>query len=191
MAEEKKKKFKDFFKNLSKREKMMSYAGAFFLLLLLMDRMILTPIVGKLRTLEGRIEHQITLIKDGLMITGYKKRIFKEYSAMKDFFDKERKTQEEELADMLREVENLAVKLGVHLVSINPSGNIEDSKLHTRYELKLECTGTMEKIMEFVYAIDSPKKLTKIETLGLLPESKKGSTEVKCTMSISRMVVAM
>ena len=188
MSEQKQDKMKDFLKNLSKKEKIMAYVAGFFLLLVMLDRIILVPIMNKLNSLEDGIERQISVIKDGLMILGYKEKISKEYEMLKPYFVTERKTQEEELADFLKEVENLAVQASVQLVTINPSDKIEETPLYIKYQANLECIGSMEKMMVFLYSLSNLQKLMKIETFELMPVSK-GSNDIKCSMLISRVIV--
>jgi len=188
MNKEKPDKLKEFLKNLSKKEKVLAYGAGFFLLLVMLDKIILVPITNKLDNLEDGIKQQISITKDGLMILGYKDKVDQEYGSSKIYFTAERKSQEEELADFLKEVENLAVKANVQLVTINPSEKIEDTTFYTKYQASLECIGPMEKMMVFVHSISELKKLIKIETFELMPVSK-GSESIKCSMLISRVIV--
>jgi len=188
--EQKKKKLApdEFLKNLSKREKMMGYVAGFFILLLVLDRMILGPIQDRIKMLDENIVQELVAIKDGLMILEYKNKINDDYKTMTNYFANERKTQEEELADFLKDIENIARETSVYLTTINPSGNIEEAKLYTKYEIKLECTGTMQAIVKFMHSIDAELRPTKVVTFELLPPAK-GTEIIKCTMTVTRMFV--
>lgn len=193
MAEDRAKKpldLQDFFKKLSKRERIVFYAMVFFVILVLLDRILLVPITGRLKFLEESIIQQTNKVKDGLMILGYRDRIFKESELMRDYLASSRKTQEEELAEFLKDVENMAVDSGARLISLSPSGNIENSASGTKYEVKLECRGEMQGILKFMYSLSSARKLAKIESFELTPDSREGK-EIKCSMLISRMMVTL
>ncbi|MDD5438953.1 MAG: hypothetical protein PHS37_02065 [Candidatus Omnitrophica bacterium] len=188
--EQKKKKLTpdEFLKNLSKREKMIGYVAGFFVLLLVLDRLILAPIQDRIKMLDENITQELVTIKDGLMITGYRGKIEDEYKSMTSYFSPERKTQEEELAGFLKDMENLAREMGVNLTTINPTGNIEEAKLYTRYEIKLDCNGTMEALVKYMYAVNAQLKPTKVVSFELLPPAK-AATTVRCTMTITRIFV--
>jgi Tfp pilus assembly protein PilO len=162
----------------------------FFIVLLLLDRLVLGPILARIKALDEDVQQEISNIRDGLVIMGYKDKINKEYSALKTYLTDAKKSDEEELASFLKDMENIAVSSGIHLVTINPSGNIENAKLYTKYEIKLECLGNMEKLMKFIYAISSLSKLIKIESIELLPPAK-GGEDMKCTMLITREIVTL
>jgi len=192
MADEKKKGFSakgmaEFFDKLSKLEKTLVYIAGFFILIVLLDRIILGPIMNRIKSLDDEIAQQISIIKDGLMIIGYDDIINEEYKTMAAFFTDERKSQEEEMADFLKDVENHSVRAGVHLITITPSENVEDAKAYTKYELELEGKGTVEQIAKFIYELTNAASPTKVETIELIP-GKLGA-ELTTKMKISRIFV--
>jgi Tfp pilus assembly protein PilO len=180
--------FGEMMKNLSKRERIFAYAAIFFVLVLVLDKIVLSPILNKIDILENDINQEISIVRDGLLIIGYKDAIKNEYEQLKKFFYSERKTQEEELAGFLKDMETLAMDSGIHLITLNPSGNIEDTKQYTIYEVNLNCTGSMETIVTFLYKLSTNERPTKVENIEIIPPSK-AEGDMQCNMLISRMFI--
>ncbi len=181
---------KAIYLGMSKNEKIIFYATVLVLVFFLLDRLIMLPLTKRIESLDDAINAQITTTRDGLLILGYKDRIMKEYDQVKGFFVESRRSSEEELAEFLKEMESTAIKSEVRLATINPSGEIENIKFYTKYEIKLEGVGTFENIVKFVYAISNSEKLVKVETLELIPPSR-GSDEMKFNMTVSGMVITL
>ncbi|MDD4203276.1 MAG: hypothetical protein PHQ52_07400, partial [Candidatus Omnitrophica bacterium] len=72
----------------------------------------------------------------------------------------------------------------------NPSGNIEDTKQYTIYEVNLNCTGTMDNIVTFLYKLSTNEKPTKVENIEIIPPAK-AEGDMQCNMLISRMFIAV
>jgi len=178
----------DFFNKLSKREKMIAYGAGFVFLVLLLDKVILNPIINNIESLEYQTQEEISMIKDDLLIIGYEDRINQEFDQLKVYFVEMRKTVSEERAEFLREMETLAQGAGVHLVTINPVDEIEEGKLYTEYRIKLQCLGTMDKVLSYIYSLSTSQLPTKVETLEILPPGK-GKEEATCAMTVSRIYV--
>ena len=96
----------DFVSRLSKRERTIFYAtlvivGAFFL-----DRLILSPILSKIETLNGTIRSQEEEIEQSLLIVTQEKRIEGESNLYIPFLTKPQ-TEEKEITAFLKEIEKL------------------------------------------------------------------------------------
>ena len=112
--------------------------------------------------------------------------ILAEEQSIGDYEFEQTKSPEEDLALLLKELETVAARSNVYIVSINPSGNIEDLQLYTKYMVEIDCKGSMESMMHFIYSIGSMRKLMKIERFEIAPTSK-GASEMTCTMSVSKL----
>jgi len=190
MAEEVKGKgLKAFINGLSKKEKTLAYVSSFFILLVIMDRMVLLPLINRINNLDELILFQRNTIRDGLLILGYKDKIDADFKTLESFYSSEKKSDEEEFAAFLKEMENVANTSGIHIISISPTGNIENAKLYTKYEVKVDCTGQMDSIMQFLYNISASVNLIKVESIEITPPAK-GAGEMKCSMIISKELVA-
>ncbi len=178
-----------FFKTLSKREKTLLDVTLFILLLLMLDRLILIPIIKKLSNLEEEIQQKEVIVRDSFIVLGSKKRIISEYRALKDYFIEDRKSQEEELAELLRHIETMAASTDVYINSIKAADDPEDTPLYTKYEITLNCTGSIKKVAEFMYDIGYSQELVKITMLGVKVADKE-SDIAKCSMTISKLIVS-
>ena len=173
-----------FLSHLSKREKVVVYATAFFISLMLLDRMIISPISGKINSLDKEIQAKESDVKKNLRILAQKNRILTE-SAKYSFFLAGSKSEEEEMTFILKEIENMANKSSVYLIDLKPGGvkTVGSSK---KYAVNLTCEAQMEQLTEFMYDIESSDKLLTIEKYQIGPKSKESSV-ARCTMSISKI----
>jgi hypothetical protein len=192
MAEEKKQPAgKGVAGKLSKSERSLSYWAGFFMLLVILDNLILRPLVNKNKDMEEEISRERMTIKDGLIIIGRKDNIVNAYEQLKVYFTEEAKTDSEEFGDLFRDIEMLATTTGIRLIATNrASEEPEKSKYFTKYEVKIDFTGSMENVTKFIYELSAGPNLTKIVSLDLMPAGKTAE-ELKCTAFIARQVVPL
>lgn len=185
-----KKDIKEILKNLSKSEKMLVYAEGFLIVLLFLDKLVLSPIINKTKNIEIEIRQETARVRDGLMILDYKDRITREFEVVKRYFVEERMSTEEETADFLKDMEGAAKNSGIGLLSINASSTPEVTKNYSKYEIKMEALGTMDQILQFIYDVIAAEQLQKIESMELAPQGR-GAEQMKFNMIISRMVITL
>lgn len=180
------KKLYAFFSKLSKRERLILYVALGFISLTILDRLIVHPVLSKMRLLVEEIQEEESKTKRDLHIVAQKERIIKEtkkYAAYssRDF------SPEEIIILFLKELGNLADKTSVYLVDIKPSGTkVED--VYKKYLVNLNCEGQMEQIINFMYNIETSDNLLKIEKYNISPQTE-GSSLARCAMTVSRVVM--
>jgi len=185
-----KQNLKDFFSSLSGREQALAYAAGFIVIVLIFDKIMLSPIINKIKSIKEEIRAQMVLANDGLMIIQYKDIINKEYNMFRSYFADKKGSHAEERAKLLKEMENRATEAGIHLVNINALEEAQDTPFYTKYEVKLECEGTMEQLIKFSYEVSASEQPTKVETIEVLPPAQ-GTESLTCTLVISRIVVTI
>ena len=175
-----------FISRLSQRERTILYATAMVVGLVLLDRLVLSPILSKINELNETISSHEEAIEQSMLIVTQEKRI-KEESDQYISFLSQPKTEEKEVTAFLKEVENLAKQSSVYLIDIKPSGKDVDGDA-MRYFVKLNFEAQMEQVFNFFYGVTNFEKLIKIEDYQIKPKTE-GSSVVTCTISISKAMV--
>lgn len=175
-----------FVSKLSKREKIVFYLSAFFVSLVVMDRLIVQPFYNKLKSLDADIQQMKINIKNNIHVLTQKERIQIEAKKFASYL-KEPKSEEEHITALLREVENYANKTQVYLIDIKPTG-VREEGLAKKYYIMLNCEAMMEQVADFMYKIETSDQLLIIEKYQISPKSKESSV-LKCTMTIYDVVI--
>lgn len=170
---------------LSKREKMVLCCTVLVVSLTFVDRLLISPVSGKLRSLDKEIEDKETVIRNNFHIVALQDKITTE-SAKYDAFSKSLQMGEEDVTSLLKEIENMANKSSVYLVDMK-SGEFKNTGSSKKYVVTLNGEAQMEQIVEFMHAIESSDKLLTIEKYQISPKSKESSI-AKCSMTISKIV---
>jgi len=171
---------------LSKRERTILYVTLGVLSIVLLDRVIVSPILVKINNLGEAITDQEEAIEQSLLIVTQEARIKKESGRYAPFLSKPQ-AEEKIIAAFLKEVETLAKKSAIYLTDIKPSGQGEEGAAK-QYFLKIAFEAQMEQVFNFFYNVTNFEQLIKVE--GYQIKSKfGGSSVVTCTMSISKTIV--
>jgi len=173
-----------FLGRLSKREKLVLYLAVFFVSLTLLDRLVISPISSKMRALDKEIRDKASGIKKDLRILAQKDRISAESVKYNSFLDKN-KSEEEETASLLKEIESLASKSTVYLIDMKPGG-VKEVDRSKKYLVNLNCEAQMEQLVDFMYNIENSLKLLIIEKYQINPKSRDSSI-ARCTMTVSKI----
>lgn len=176
----------NFVAHLSKREKIIFYAAISFVSLTLLDRLIISPIYSKIKSLNEEVKEKESSIKKSLHILAQKERISSEIARYTSFLTSA-KSEEEETTYLLKEIEGLANKAGVYLVDMKPGG-LKDMGSSKKYLINLNCEAQMEQLFDFMYNIENSNKLLTIEKYQIGPKSKESSI-ARCSMSIAKIIM--
>jgi Tfp pilus assembly protein PilO len=171
---------------LSKREKLIFYGAIFVISLTILDRLIISPVFYKIKSLNEELAEKEKSIKRNLHIVAQKDKILAEKEKYASLLGS-LKSEEEEMTTILKEIENLANKSSVYLVDMKPA-DFKTMGTSKKYIINLNCEAQMEQIASFMYNIEDSNKLLMIEKYQVSPKSKESSV-AKCNMSISKIVV--
>ncbi|MFC1807261.1 hypothetical protein ACFL0T_02705 [Candidatus Omnitrophota bacterium] len=175
-----------FTARLSKREKAVFYAAIFFISLVAVDRLIVSPIYLKIISLNKEIKDKEVGIKRNLHFLTQKDRIKSEVSKYGPIL-KKFESNEADITSILKELEKLANDASVYLVDIKPTGTKEEDG-YIKHVVKLNCEAQMEQIVDFIYSAETSDTLFTVEDYKISPKSK-DSAVAQCSMSISRRTV--
>jgi len=172
---------------LSRREKLVFFGALIFVSLALTDRLIIRTFFGILSNQDKQIRDKETQIKASLRVMSQKDRIELQHTNYKSYLGSA-KTENEEFTSILKVLDSLApVQPGFNLVDMKPAG-VKESAASKKYLVTLNCEGTMEKLTEFMYNIETSTKLLAVDKYEITPKSK-DTNLAKCSMTISNLVL--
>ena len=172
---------------LSRREKLVFFGALIFVSLALTDRLIIRTFFGILSNQDKQIRDKETQIKASLRVKSQKDRIELQHTNYKSYLGSA-KTENEEFTSILKVLDSLApVQPGFNLVDMKPAG-VKESAASKKYLVTLNCEGTMEKLTEFMYNIETSTKLLAVDKYEITPKSK-DTNLAKCSMTISNLVL--
>lgn|GEM_PF-1138025 len=177
-----------FYGKLGKNERILFFAALGCVGLLLLDRLVLGPILSEMKVLDGELETRSLSIAKSQRILSFKDSILTGYSEVSSYFDSGEKTQQEIIADLLKKIETLAQQKSISIASIK-TGEMEDRVVLQEYRTNIDCEGKLSDVFDFMNALEQSDYLFQIIQYSLVPKSK-GSDIVKCTMTVSRMLIA-
>ncbi|MFA6216151.1 MAG: hypothetical protein WDL87_00655 [Candidatus Omnitrophota bacterium] len=171
---------------LSKREKMVLYAAIAVLSLTAMDRLMVSPFLSKMKSLDSDIQKKEKEIKNALHVLGLKNRITAEILQYASYVGGTQ-SEEEQVTLLLKEIEVLTSKSSVYLIDMKPAGakNIGSC---VKYMVTVNIEAAMDKLIDFMYIIESSSKLLTIQKYQISPKTE-GSNVAKCTMTIFKTVI--
>jgi len=171
----------------SRRQKLILYAAVAALALAFVDRLILRTATGKLAGLDQQIKAQESQIKKDLRIVALTKAI---NDARADFssYLVNFKSASEEVTAIQKEIKDYADRLKFSVFDMRAPKELAREKGASpvrikAYIVEISCEGTMEQITEFMFAIETAKRLLTVDQYALIPKSK-DSNLVKANLKI-------
>jgi hypothetical protein len=178
--------FYTFLARLSKKDKVIFYVTVTLVSLTLLDRLIVSPVFSKIKSLNKQIQDKETSIKVNLRILAQKDRILAESAKYGSFLGDSKNNADDQVTSVLRDIENLANKSSVYLVDMKP-GSIKEFGASKKILINLNCEAQMEQLVDFMYNIENSDSLLSIEKYQLAPKSKDSSV-AKCSLAVYKVV---
>ena len=176
-----------FISGLTANEKKILTIAGLFVLLALFDRLLVGPSLGRMKELDDSIAKEEDVIKQNMRFLGYRERIVQDASAFKDFYTRDVRSEEEVTADFLKKLELMGTQSTVELSKISPAAP-EYQKDYVKYFVTMDCSGKLENITAFVYAINNSKELVKVEKMTLGGNARNAEV-VQASLTVSKMIV--
>ncbi len=175
-----------FVERLSKRERIFFYLSIVFIFLALLDRLLISPALTKISSLNKKIEEEKLIIQKDLRFLSLKEIIKKEASYYSGYLEKE-SSPDAEMNNLLKLMEDFARRSSVNLLNIRPSG-IRNEKGIVKYYVDLNCEGDMPKIVSFLYYIESAKEILTVEKLNISPKEENSSVAL-CRITVAKLAL--
>lgn len=175
-----------FYAKLTKKEKKIFYVASAVVLLMVFDKLVVTPVFLKMRLLNQQIVEKETEIKKNMRLLAQKDHILALKNKYKGFLTDEDDTDVIKQS-LIKDVESLANKTSIYLIDIKPTG-IRDEGGVKKYNAGLNFEAEMEEVTDFIHNIESSKSFLTIKSYQITPKMKNSSI-AKCSMTISKIVI--
>ena len=172
--------------SLSPRERLVFNLSSTVIFLMLLDRLIISPISSQIEALNKETEQEEATIKKHLRLLAQKDKITAQSSKFESYLNSSL-SQDEEVTAMLKEIEDLANKNSVYLIDLKPS-DIKQSGPTKKYMINLSLEAQMDQLAVFMYSVESSDRLFTIEKYKIDPKARESSV-ARCSMIISRVVL--
>lgn len=175
-----------FIKHLSHREKSMFIIGCIAILCIVIYMVLIDPLWEYWQGLNEKIvSKEVQLVKN-LKILAQKDAIDVLYSKYSDSI-KMKGSEQEEIAIILREIENIARGNNTYITDIKPQ-KVEDKDFYKVYYVDLEAEGNISNLTKFIYELQSSNQILKVKRLQLTPKGDAGDV-LKGSMVITKILI--
>lgn len=152
--------------NLTKREKIVFWITIAIIVVSLFYNFVLVFYLRKADSLDKEIHKlELNLEKAKRLLTK-KNNIEKEFKNIKIDGTTDAFLGEQQVANILLELENIASASGVHISEIKPQ-SLKRSEYSSEIAIDIRFEGDIKNISQFIYAIQQSKELLKIEKLQI------------------------
>lgn|GEM_PF-1516168 len=174
------------FSKMSKREKIAVAIGAMILMLVVADRLVLSPWLDYRKKLKKEIRELEQTAAGRNLLLSRQGSIFIDQELYKRYIHKG-ESSDVEIASFLKEIESLAAQSQVSLQEVRPL-NTEGGEWYEEYGLEVHFLSSLPQWTKFIYLLDSSSSLITIERndMGL---EKEGSKTLKGVIRIKRLVL--
>ena len=175
-----------FFANLSKRERFFFFLATAVIALSLISNFFLKPVVAKWDLINGKILNKEIELKRKLRYLNQKDRVNSIYQQYSQYV-KERVSDQQARADLLRRLEEQAGASGINIIDIR-SKPTKDLTLYKKYTLELTGEADIEKCIDFLYNLQKSPELIRVEIIDLA-SAEKNSSLLKARMAITSVQI--
>ncbi|MEI8011015.1 MAG: GspMb/PilO family protein [Candidatus Omnitrophota bacterium] len=176
-----------FISGLSVNERKILVFASLLGLLAVFDRLLLGPSLGRIRELDDSIVKEEDTVRRNLRFLGYKDRIVGEASAFRSFYTLEARSEDEIIADFLKKMEIMGSQAQITLSKIATAGQ-EAQKDYIKYFVTMDCSGKLESLTSFIYAINNAQELIKVEKMSFSGNARNAEA-IQATLTVSKMIV--
>lgn len=173
---------------LSSRERKGLVIAAVCSLLTLTDKLIVRRLAANLDRIGRRLEVEKRQLAGNLRILDSNRKavIRREYRQYGNRIRKQL-TSAEESAALLAQVETLARSANVRLVATRPRDMMSEGFYET-YAVTVEIEARLEKIVDFLYRLESSPKLLRIDEVSLSPKNKEPDSPLRGMLLITQVL---
>ncbi len=177
-----------FMSKLSDKEKKVLYFTILCVSIAALDRLLIAPGLESLKSSNDEIAKQEKIIKADLRLLSNQDNIKAREEVFSKFYQDKILANDVVNRGLLSSIERMASKSKVTITKSNPT-EIKKQKRTIEYYANLDCTGELQNMIDFMYAVNSSDDLLKIIRFDLMP--KKGTeNEVSASMSVVKLVMS-
>jgi Tfp pilus assembly protein PilO len=153
------------FKVLTKRERFLLYFTVGIISFAVVFNFILAPIIERFNKLNQEIASTSVKLERYLRLLSEKEKIKNSYSKITSYAKIEG-SEEEILAIILNELENLSRQAGLHITDVRPQVT-RDIGVYRELNIELKQEGEIEGFLKFIYDLENSSHLLRIKRLQL------------------------
>ena len=175
-----------FFSRLSKREKFIAIISVVLIAGVFLDKIVFAPVINKFESLNEQILIQEKKLKKTMRILLQEELITDEYEKYVRHIKQER-SNEEEVAVLLKDIEEIANDSSVFIVDMKPSP-VKNWESYKKYTIKIEAEATVGYLADFIYRLEKTPRLLRVVELRLSPKKNEFSI-LRIRMAITQILV--
>ncbi|MDD5422527.1 MAG: type 4a pilus biogenesis protein PilO [Candidatus Omnitrophota bacterium] len=177
----------EFIKKISGKERMGLFIALAFVLVVLTDRLVVSPIAGTFSRLDRESKMAVRQLSALLRNMEQKDTVSVEYQKYIQHI-KKAPSDEEDIARMLGEIEGLArmSSLSVSDMKPQPSRTIGS---YRQYSVEVEAEGTEESIVKFLHNLNNSLQLLRAEKVRISLKEK-SSADIKMSVLVTKLVTS-
>ena len=165
---------------------MLAYAVAAIVLVTATERLVLNPIVSRLHDLDDEIAAKEQQLRRNLREAAARQAVGKAFSRHAAYTRKAR-SDEQEMARLLNEIEGLATNSGLSVVNMKPkpAGKLD---VRREYPVELEVETDMPRLMKFLHGLHASTYLLRVKQMRLAAKGGR-TTQVSVYLLISETLI--
>jgi Tfp pilus assembly protein PilO len=171
---------------MTKKEKVIFYVAVIFVCLAFLDRLVYRPIRSKFTELREKILIEEKKVGSNIRNLVQREAILEEYKKFSGYITAIG-TDEEEMAEFLKVVEETSRNSNIYMTDIKPQPVIKVD-FYKRYVVEVDVEAAIERLMDFMHRLESLNQLINIEGLQLSRE-KEGSKVIKAHIVVTRILI--
>jgi Tfp pilus assembly protein PilO len=173
-----------FLEKLKTRERVILYLACLLIALSLIYNFIFEPIINKYKLINQEILKNQVKLQKYLTLLSQKEKIKQEFGQFSKSL-KVKASEEQEMAEVLSQIEDLSRRAAVHISQIKPQG-AKDYKTYKEFLVEIRAEAKIENLSQFIYELQSPPQL--LRTKKLLLNTKTASTDIlEATILIAKI----
>jgi hypothetical protein len=169
---------------IKKKETTLFYAIAGLVLIWFISRVVLNPFHEKLATLSREVALQEAKLKKGISLIEKKEAVSKEYDKYASFFSIQNYSDEESVANFLKEMEKISRETNLTILDMKPLKEAVKDKFSKEYQINIKAEADMKQLVSFLYALTNSSLLFSVEKMILVPKSEE-SSDLSITMTVN------
>lgn len=174
-----------FLDKLPKKEKFGLFIAVVFVSVAALDRLVVDPITTRVQWINHQIEIAEKELERNLRNINQKEVIAEKYQKYVKYVKKVG-SDEEEVAKLLGEIEELARGSTVYLVDMKPRTS-KEIDFYKEYTVEVEAEGNVRSVVRFLYQLNNSTQLLRTEKLRLTLKEKDSSV-IKATILITKIL---
>jgi Tfp pilus assembly protein PilO len=177
----------EFFYKLSKKEKIGLIAAVIAIAIMLIDRLVISPISNRIQRIDQEIKFSENKLSRDLRNINNKELIESEYKKYRGYVKRTSASDEEDVANILGEIEGLARSSGVSLVDIKPQAP-KQADFYKEYPIEVEVEGSMEQIVTFLHDLNNSTQLLRAVKLRIGLKDRESSI-IKASLLVTKISI--